>query len=55
MARLHLENVQLRAELDKAKKDVEIQTRAVDALGKAIELLQDGTADKSVNEAPGRP
>ena len=55
MARLHAENKRLRAELDKAKKDAEIQARAVDALGKAIELLQDGTAPKSVEQAPGRP
>jgi len=55
MARLHAENKRLRAELDKAKKDAEIQARAVAALGKAIELLQDGTAHKSVDESPGRP
>lgn len=46
LARLHAENTRLRAELEAAKKAAESSGRVVDALGKAIELLRDGTAPK---------
>lgn len=55
LGRLHAENKKLRAELDKAREDLESRDRVVDALGKAIELLQDGTAGEGEDEAKGRP
>lgn len=44
LARLHKENQQLRAQLKEANQRREAQEKVVEALGKAIGLLQDGTA-----------
>ena len=46
LARLHAENKRLRAKLDTAHASPQSQARVIDALGKAIELLRDGTAPK---------
>jgi transposase-like protein len=54
LARLHAENKRLRAELDEARKSAESSARVVDALGKAIELLRDGTAPKGGDETGSR-
>lgn len=54
LGRLHAENKRLRAELDKERAGAQSKDRVIDALGKAIELLRDGTAGKN-EDTPGRP
>ncbi|MGL4174659.1 MAG: hypothetical protein ACRCSN_01165 [Dermatophilaceae bacterium] len=55
LARLHAENTRLRSEMEEAKKAAESSARVVDALGKAIELLRDGTAPKGGDATGSRP
>lgn len=54
MGRLHQENQRLRAELDSLRRRDEAKDRVIDALGKAIELLQDAPAGKG-STGRGRP
>lgn len=57
--RLLAENEALRAQLAAREEDLAVQQRAVDALGKAIELLQQSGAIKNSNSerasAPNKP
>lgn len=54
LGRLHAENKRLRAELEKERANAQSKDRAIDALGKAIELLQDETAGREL-DSTGRP
>lgn len=54
LGRLHAENKKLRTELEKAHKGAESKDRVINALGKAIELLQDETASKRQDNETGR-
>ena len=54
LGRLHAENKKLRAQLEKERAGAESKDRVIDALGKAIELLQGGTAGKD-EDTTGRP
>lgn len=55
IARLSAQNQALQAQLEQARQRSDSQEKVIFALGKAIELLQDGTADKSEQPGPGRP
>lgn len=53
MGRLHQENEELRAELARLRERDEAKDRVIDALGKAIGLLQDGPTGTSPRRTPG--
>lgn len=55
IARLAAQNEELRAQLEEAATRSDSQEKVIFALGKAIELLQDGTAGRGEDESPGRP